>query len=211
MSYLPLITNIIVVIALIYFYFIIKNFLPSYFSTKGKNLATKEDISEITEKTEQIRTNHAQKMEEIFQQNRLILKEIESRNQLKTAAIEKRLEKHQEAFKLWSEIKEHIHDRKAVTEEVSKCQQWFNENCLYLTKEAMDAFRLAYISAGRHLNLREIHYDNPNDKSTKQLNENWNNVMNAGKVIMESVSLPATNEQLGIEEPDWDAEQANST
>ena len=32
----------------------IKHYLPSYFNEKGKNLATKEDIEDITRKTEEV-------------------------------------------------------------------------------------------------------------------------------------------------------------
>lgn len=35
--------------------FILKNYLPSYFTEKGKNLATKEDIAEITRKIEAVK------------------------------------------------------------------------------------------------------------------------------------------------------------
>ena len=34
----------------------LKNFLPSYMTEKGKNLATKEDIAEITKKTEEVQS-----------------------------------------------------------------------------------------------------------------------------------------------------------
>lgn len=35
---------------------IVKSYLPNYMNEKGKNLATKEDIQEITEKTEEVKT-----------------------------------------------------------------------------------------------------------------------------------------------------------
>ena len=40
---------------------VIKSFLPTYFSKKGENLATKEDIEEITEKIEAVRVEYAQR------------------------------------------------------------------------------------------------------------------------------------------------------
>ncbi|MBK9299488.1 MAG: hypothetical protein IPN14_02375 [Bacteroidetes bacterium] len=45
--YLPILINAIVVIVASY---ILKNYLPNYFNEKGKLLAQKEDIKEITEK-----------------------------------------------------------------------------------------------------------------------------------------------------------------
>jgi len=33
----------------------VKNYLPTYMNEKGKNLATKEDIGDITQKTEEVK------------------------------------------------------------------------------------------------------------------------------------------------------------
>ena len=38
---------------------ILGNFLPKYLSKKGENLATKEDISEITDKIESVKHEYA--------------------------------------------------------------------------------------------------------------------------------------------------------
>lgn len=42
---------------------ILNNFLPKYFGKKGENLATKEDISEITNKIETVKHDYAQQLE----------------------------------------------------------------------------------------------------------------------------------------------------
>jgi hypothetical protein len=39
-------------------YLVVKHFLSSYLSEKGKNLATREDIEEITRKVEGVRTQY---------------------------------------------------------------------------------------------------------------------------------------------------------
>jgi len=59
-------------------YLIIKSFIPSYLSEKGKNLATKEDIATITDKVESVKTDYAK-----------VIEEIRSNNQLKHAGIER--------------------------------------------------------------------------------------------------------------------------
>lgn len=46
-------------------YFLLKSFLPSYFSKKGENLATKEDISEITNKIESVKHEYANNLESV--------------------------------------------------------------------------------------------------------------------------------------------------
>ena len=43
--------------------FLVRNFLPAYFNEKGKNLATKEDIKEITDKIESVRFEYLGKLE----------------------------------------------------------------------------------------------------------------------------------------------------
>lgn len=46
-------------VALIFF----PKYFSSYFSEKGKNLATKEDVEEITDKIEKIRSNYVYESE----------------------------------------------------------------------------------------------------------------------------------------------------
>ncbi|GJQ52770.1 MAG: hypothetical protein HKUEN02_16170 [Anaerolineaceae bacterium] len=58
---------------------VIKSYLPSYFSKKGENLATKEDIKEITEKVEEIRVEYAKRMhvhEKAFDKEFEVLSEL---------------------------------------------------------------------------------------------------------------------------------------
>jgi hypothetical protein len=43
--------------------FFLRKYLPAYFQEKGKNLATKEDIKEITEKVEAVRAHYARQLE----------------------------------------------------------------------------------------------------------------------------------------------------
>ena len=56
---------IILVIVLGFFllWLFLKNFFPSYMDEKGKNLATKEDIEEITRKTEEVQQEFKEKIE----------------------------------------------------------------------------------------------------------------------------------------------------
>ena len=54
MEIVNLIFNIIVIVLICLVVFFTKNYLPSYMDKKGENLATKEDIEEITRKTEEV-------------------------------------------------------------------------------------------------------------------------------------------------------------
>lgn len=55
--------GIIIAIGLFCFDLIIKNYLPSYISAKAENLATKEDIQEITRKTEEVQQEFRENLE----------------------------------------------------------------------------------------------------------------------------------------------------
>lgn len=71
------------VIGVIVLYLLIKSFLPSYFSEKGKNLATKEDVASITDKVESVKTDYAKVLEELKSNNQLKLAEIEREKNIK--------------------------------------------------------------------------------------------------------------------------------
>lgn len=64
-------------------FLLIKFFLPSYFSEKGKNLATKEDIEEITNNIESVKSSYAHVLEELKSDNQLKLAEIEREKDIK--------------------------------------------------------------------------------------------------------------------------------
>ena len=53
-------------------WFLIKSFLPSYLTEKGKNLATKEDIGEITREVEAIKNDFAVQIKELEHQKTLL-------------------------------------------------------------------------------------------------------------------------------------------
>ncbi|MDR3391605.1 MAG: hypothetical protein P4L77_07710 [Sulfuriferula sp.] len=64
-------------------YLLLKSFLPSYLSEKGKNLATKEDVASITDKVESVKTDYAKVLEELRSNNQLKLAEIEREKNIK--------------------------------------------------------------------------------------------------------------------------------
>jgi len=60
-----LIIELTIIIFGIILFFTLKNLLPSYFNEKGKNLATKEDIEDITKKVEKIKSEFIKDIEYI--------------------------------------------------------------------------------------------------------------------------------------------------
>lgn len=55
----------IILVGIAILYFTVKNLLPGYFKQKGKNLATKEDISEITRLVESVRHTFTKETEQL--------------------------------------------------------------------------------------------------------------------------------------------------
>jgi hypothetical protein len=63
------------IITLVILGYFIKSYFPAYFQKKGENLATKEDIGEITQKIEQVKVRYSAQLEDI----RLSVKSIYDR------------------------------------------------------------------------------------------------------------------------------------
>ncbi len=164
------------IIAGIVVFLLLKFFLPGNLTEKGKNLATSEDIAEITQKIEGVKADYS-----------VLLEELKSKHQMKLAAIDKRLEVHQKAFSLCWELVNKVHTED-VHSTVIKCQTWWVENCLYLEPEAREAFSKAYHSAAAH---KAYLQDRNNVKLVQQ---NWTTIMEAGQIIIEAVKLPRLTE-----------------
>jgi hypothetical protein len=117
-------------------FLLLKNHISSYLTEKGKNLATKEDIGQIT---------HLVKSVE--HQYNVLIKQMEATQQLRMAAMDKRLEAHQQAFVLWTEVSSAAVDNGKIVPAVNKCKQWYYEHCLYLEPEVRTAFVDAFTEA----------------------------------------------------------------
>ena len=66
MDWAILIFEILLTVAVFLIGLFVKNYLPSYMDEKGKNLATKEDIEEITRKTEEVQQEFREGFELFF-------------------------------------------------------------------------------------------------------------------------------------------------
>ncbi len=149
-------------------------FLGSYLTKKAENLATKEDIAEITKKVEGVRLQLNTQLE-------THKASLQLSNQLKLAALDERLRKHQEAYVLWNKLLWSSDDNKKAMETAYECQEWWIKNNLYLDAEARKAFRLAFMEAG---NLRIISDANERRECVKVIRE-------AGEKLVEAVRLPS--------------------
>lgn len=114
--------------------------------------------------------------------------EDDRRHQLRIAALEKRLAAHQHAYTWWRKLLFADKRTKEIYDVVMGCQDWWENNCLYLSASARDAFLKAYQSASLHADLLAAHAEAELVKSAHQ------DVERAGKLIVEGVNLPPISE-----------------
>lgn len=110
------------------------------------------------------------------------------RHELRTAALDKRLQSHQEAYTLWRKLLFANKKNDDVYDVIMECQEWWDNNCLYLTASARRAFQKAYMSAGEHASFLAIHAE------SKLVKAAFEDVERAGPIIVEGVYLPAIGE-----------------
>ena len=155
---------------------LVKHFFSSYLSEKGRNLATREDIGEITRKVEGIRTQYT-----------ALVEELKARHQLRLAAVDRRLQAHQEAFALWRKVMSATH-----TEEIGgvviECQTWWENNCIYLEPSVRGAFVTAYRAANDHRTYIQGRAE------VQLIQSNWKLITSFPNVLFQAIQLPALSE-----------------
>lgn len=166
----------------------LKSYIPSYLSKKAENLATREDIAVITHEIEKVRTQYSVQLEELKVRQQVLLEEVKAKHQtkhlLRMAAIDRRLQAHQEAYVLWRGL---YNDE--LGESVLKCQKWLDSNCLYLEPKVRQAFLVAFSAAGIQGQLRSAGAD------ASLLMENWGKVWNFAPALFEAIQLPPLSEE----------------
>jgi hypothetical protein len=160
------------VVAGIFVYYLIKTFIPAYLSKKAENLATREDIAAITEEIERVKNQYS-----------VLLEELKAKHQLRLAALDRRLQAHQEAFTLWREVFGSVHTDQ-IGKTVLKCQEWWERNCLYLDPNVREAFVASYSAAHTHSSLVQGRSD------PELLKDSWIRITNFPNVLFESIQLP---------------------
>lgn len=117
-----------------------------------------------------------------------LISEADRRHELRTAALDKRLQSHQEAYTLWRKLLFANKKNDDLHDVIMECQEWWDNNCLYLTASARRAFQKAYMSAGEHASFLAIHAE------SKLVKAAFEDVTKAGAIIVEGVNLPAIGE-----------------
>ena len=162
----------------------IRHYLPGYLSEKAKNLATKEDVAEITRRIEDVKHTYA-----------LLVEEQRQKGQLRFAALDRRLEVAQLAHVHWWHLLRALHTPAAL-DEVQKCQDFWVSNRLYLSDEVSFAFRRAYMAAGDHESLKEAARFDPAQRN--EVSENFKRITEAEQIIVRSVAIPPLHQEVSV-------------
>ena len=177
MQWLAIVLNVLVLIGVFCVGMLVR-VSKAYSDEKGKNLATREDISAITRAVESIRAEYAERTQALAHENAVLRDAEQRRHQLSLAALDKRLEAHQKAFSIWRQILHYAHEKDSF-QFFKDSEHWWENNCLYLSADAASAFRKSMNAGYVHKGLQGA-----------ALEENWRTVELAGDVITKAVQLP---------------------
>ena len=106
----------------------------------------------------------------------LKISEKERKDRFKLAALDKRLEVHQEALTLWWNLVGALTKPEERRKIAHECEEFWKKNCLYLEDKASDEFQTCYVLA----NLWDTC-----DKEDKK------RIMGVGRYIFRAVELPS--------------------
>lgn len=113
--------------------------------------------------------------------------------QLRLAALEKRLEAHQQAFAFWWEIRSNIYNDDKISDTIQKATEWWRNHCLYLGPKSRASFYNCLIFAGNHADMLKARTPGYDDK--KEIRESWDTIMLPGSILVEEVNLPSFGEE----------------
>lgn len=161
--------------------------LGAYLRQKGKEYAKREHIDHITKIVEGIKLDNVKDFEKLAQENRLALSAFEQKNDLRLAALDKRLEVHQQAYSLWYRLRSSVHKESELWDMIQECNSFWIENSLYLTEASRKAFDEAVHAASMHQAVKQ-------ERDAVKTKENWKKIIQAGGIFVKSVSLPSLGE-----------------
>lgn len=169
----------LIALALLLVVNIARSFFPAYLGKKGQNLADKEDMAAITREIEQVRSQYT-----------LLVERFKAGNQLRFAALDRRLQAHQEAYGLWRHLLRVAplgkDDRDAFRTANTDCNVFWEKNCLYLEPEARAAFDKAHTAAVQHHFLVNSSRGDAADKLFQTIAD----MQHCGEVLIRTVQLP---------------------
>jgi hypothetical protein len=158
-------------------FYVSGNSLKAYLAKKGDNLATKEDIGAITREVEEVKDEFNRRLED-----------LKAHHQLRMVAAERRLQAHQEAFTLWSDLMGATYkDHETLTVAIEQCRSWYRTNCIYLGSASRDVFMGMIGNACSYLNPVLNLHGIPRHELMHSIND-------AGNKFLEALDLPGFTE-----------------
>lgn len=152
----------------------------AYLSIKGQNLATKQDIVPLTRMVEEVKMSFAVQLEALRASLEIRHEDHAHQNRLRLAALDKRLEAHQEAYGLWHSLMDSVYSAE-ILEVAKRCRTWWIGNCLYLEPDVREALVTAWLAATHHRDIRR----DPIEREA-----NWNRLVQCGDLIIRATGLP---------------------
>lgn len=120
-------------------------FFGAYLRRKGENLATKQDVAEITAAVERVKAEFERERIVLQQDHDLRVRQQDWEHQLRLAALDRRLQAHQDAFHFWWRLSGILHgepvDPDALMGCASEFSDWWSKNCLYLSPKVREVCR----------------------------------------------------------------------
>jgi len=160
-----------------YLVFVVSPFVGAFVATFAKK---KAEIAATKKYTEEL--------QKVSHQNQVILENQRAHNSLRMAAIDKRLQAHQEACGLWRKINANL-NTEGIQDVVIECDNWWSNNSLYLEPEPREAFLTAWVSAKDLAWYKDA-------GETDLVSKCYRDIELAGQAITNAVELPTLNEAI---------------
>ena len=111
---------------------------------------------------------------------------MERQSAFRLAALDKRLETHQRAYRLWSKLLWSLHNREELRKRTRECQEWWIDNCLYLDPLICKEFKSC-------IGIASSYNDFKPDRGTTKAN--FKRINSVFEYIVRGVELPTIGEQ----------------
>jgi hypothetical protein len=109
------------------------------------------------------------------------------RVQVGAATWSKRLQAHQEAFSLWHQCWGVVYeqDESEKKEVLGKAQEWWLDNCLYLSEDARNSFRRMIMAVNMHSEILEMGRGRPRSEGwSNKVERSWEMIEATGQIIV---------------------------
>jgi hypothetical protein len=104
-------------------------------------------------------------------------------HQLRLAALDRRLQAHQEAYALWRHLLFDAWDPTAAPMTARQCQDWWDNNCLYLDPASRSAFQQAFLTA-------DTFHVTQQSRDPRLIQAETEIIRRVGEILVAGVELP---------------------